>query len=173
VKTQSQTEIDATLHSLGGVQPPSGLERRVHARLETPRRRPRIHFASAATLAAGIAFSTFALSPALRESVLRVRPGSSPSLLSQPAAGLIAHPAGDFGAAAAVRVPTTPIPVAPTPAGQGRGHARSNQPVHTVYPTGPRTSLSHRVAVPPANRPDISASTPLARTPSHSAPNNP
>ena len=81
MKTQSQIEIDATLRSLGGVQPPPGLERRVNTRLETPRRRLRtVHFVSTATLAAGIAISTFALRPALRESVFSVRPASSPSL---------------------------------------------------------------------------------------------
>lgn len=172
MKTQSQIEIDATLHSLGGVQPPPGLERRVNARLETPRRTLRtVHFVSAATLAAGIAISTFALSPALRESALRVRPASSPSLVSQPAANLIAHPAGDFGAASAVHVPSMPIPVAPLPVGQGRGHTRSNQSVRSVYSAGTRTSLSHHDSA--ANHPATSASAQLTRTLSHSNSNHP
>jgi hypothetical protein len=127
MKTESQ--IDATLRILGGVQPPPGLEERVRARLEAPRRSPRtIHFVSAAALAASVAISMFALSPALRETVLRNRLHSEPSVASQPAARPIAHPAGDFGAASAVHVPTMPIPVAPIPASQsqGRGHTRSN-----------------------------------------------
>ncbi len=174
MKTQSQIEIDATLRSLGGVQPPPGLERRVNTRLETPRRRLRtVHFVSTATLAAGIAISTFALRPALRESVLRVRPASSPSLISQPAAGPIAHPAGDFGAASAVHVPSMPIPVAPLPVGQGRGHTRSNHSVRSVYSAGTRMSLSHHVAVSAANHPATSASAQLTRTPSHSDSNHP
>ena len=133
MKTESATaesQIDAALHLLGKVQPPPGLARRVHARLETPRPKLRaIHFVSAATVAASIAISTFALSPALREPVLRMRSHFSPNLVSQPAAGLTTHPVGGFGAASAVHVPTMPMPVAPIPVsqGMGRGHTRSDQ----------------------------------------------
>ncbi len=168
---KTESEIDATLHILGAVQPRPGFEGRVNARLEAPRRRLRtIHFVSVATVAASIAISTFALSPALRESVLRIRSSSSPSLISQPAAGLIAHPAGNFGAASAVHVPTMPIPVAPIPVGQsqGRGHTRSNPSGRTVPMrsiSSSRKSLPHRVAAVAANHPATSASPQLAATP--------
>ena len=169
MKTESQ--IDATLRILGGVQPRPGFERRVNARLEAPRRKPRtIQFVSVATVAASVAISTFALSPALRESVLRIHSSSSPSLISRPAAALIAHPAGNFGAASAVHVPTMPIPVAPIPVGQsqGRGHTRSNPSGRTVpirSMSSSRKSLPHRVDAVAADHPATSASPQLAIAP--------
>jgi hypothetical protein len=120
---KNESQIDATLSALGRVQPPPGLERRVNARLQVPRRGVRtIHFVSAA-IAASIAISTFALTPAFRELAVRNRSNASPRLISQPAS--TAHPA--FGAASAVHVPPMPIPVAPIPVGQGRGRTRSSR----------------------------------------------
>jgi hypothetical protein len=161
MKTKSQAEIDATLHILGGVQPPPGFAGRVNARLQAPRRKLRtIHFVSLATVAASIAISTFALSPALRESVLRSRASSLPSPV------LIAHPAGDFGAASAVRVPTMPLPVVAIPVGQGqgRGHTRSTGATPPVDAGASRKVLPHRAAALTANRAAASTSGQLTRT---------
>jgi hypothetical protein len=144
---KNESQIDATLRALGGTQPPPGLERRVSARLEVPRRRLRtIHLASAAAVAASIAISTFALSPALRELAVRNWPNASPRLIGRPDSA--AHPVAGFGAASAVRVPTRPIPVVPIPAGQGRGRTRSSRPLRGALPHGSRNASSGGASAP-------------------------
>lgn len=190
MKPESQTEIDvkidaeidAALRALGGVQPPAGFAGRVNAHLRPPRRKLRtIHLVSAGALAASIAISILALSPALREPILDVAPSPSLRLAGQPAAGLVAHPAGNFGAASAVHVPIVPMPVVPIPVGQaqGRGHTRSSRPVRPAdagQPAdmgGSRRTLPHRVAVSAVNPPANSGSGPLARTAIDSAAGHP
>lgn len=140
------SEIDETLRRLGSVEPPSGLERRVHLRLENPRKGfsiSMIQAISACAVAAGVAFSAVALNPALRSRVYH-----HPAAQSVPVAGaprVVAPAAGGFGTASAVRVPVEPVPVQPTPVNQGRGRSRSGR---AVLPNGAQTPLPRGVAAP-------------------------
>jgi hypothetical protein len=135
-------QIDSTLRLIGTAQPPPGLERRVISRLEGSLTAQRgggtsIHFVSAAALAASVVFAAAALAPSLRESALH--PGSSVA----PAPRAAAHSTGSFGAASAVHLPASPVPVQPTPVNQGRGRARSDR---ALSPGAVR--MPHGVAVP-------------------------
>jgi hypothetical protein len=141
------SEIDETLGRLGSVEPPSGLERRVHLRLQIPRKSfsiSMIQAVSACAVAAGVAMSAVALNPALRNLVLHHHTATQ----SIPLAGtprVVAPTAGGFGAASAVHVPVEPVPVQPTPVNQGRGRSRSGR---GVLPNGAPTPLPRGVAAP-------------------------
>lgn len=154
---KSESQIDKTLHLVGTAPPPSGLENRVDARVRAARRRSfrAIHSIAIAAIAASVAGATIALTPGLRELALQDlhlhRRAVAPAL---PA---LARPAGGFGAASAVHVPVTPVPVEPTPVTQGRGHSRSGR---VVLPNGTRAPLPHGVAVPARAHIPPSASAP-------------
>ena len=135
-----EPEIDATLHLIGSIQPPSGLERRVLGRLYAPRRgTAAVHFVSAAAIAASVAIAAVSLAPPLRD--LRKGSAAAPAHLVPRAA---APPQGAFGAASAVHLPAVPVRVQPTPVSQGRGRARS---ASTILP-GRRIPLPRGAALP-------------------------
>jgi hypothetical protein len=143
---KSESQIDKTLHLVGNAPPPSGLDKRVDARLRAARRpsfRAIRSISIVAAVAASIAGATIALTPGLRELALQDlhlhRRAVAPAL---PA---LVRPAGGFGAASAVHVPVTAVPVEPTPVTQGRGHSRSGR---VLLPNGTRAPLPHGVAVP-------------------------
>jgi hypothetical protein len=142
-----QSEIDETLRRLGGVEPPSGLERRVHLRLQN---QPRRFFLSvtrtiaAGALAASVALCAAVLNPNLRNMLLHhnsatqtVAPMSAPNAFPRAVAP------GGFGAASAVHVPAEPVPVQSTPVNQGRGRSRSGR---AVLPSGALAPLPRGVA---------------------------
>jgi hypothetical protein len=144
-----QSEIDETLRKLGGVEPPSGLERRVHLRLQNPPRRFSLavtRTVAAGALAASVALSAAVLNPNLRNMLLHhkadtqtVAPVSAPNAFPR----VVAPSTGGFGAASAVHVPVEPVPVQPTPVNQGRGRSRSGR---AVLPGGALAPLPRGVA---------------------------
>jgi hypothetical protein len=150
------SEIEDTLHRLGSVEPPSGLERRINLRLQVSRNR----FSATATrtiaacaLAASVALSAVALNPALRSRLFH--PHASAQSTPPVNTPRVAPPgSGGFGTASAVHVPVEPVPVQPTPVNQGRGRSRSGR---AVLPTGNLAPLPRGVAAPhapPAVAPD-------------------
>ena len=143
------SEIDDTLRRLGNVEPPSGLERRIHLRLQMPRRRfltsiPMTRTVAAGALAASVALSTIALNPTLRNLVLHHHTSAQGTpVVNTPRA--VPPASGGFGAASAVHVPVEPVPVQPTPVNQGRGRSRSGR---AVLPPGNAAPLPRGVAAP-------------------------
>lgn len=135
----TQSQIDATLRLVGNVQPPSGLEHRVNARLKAPRRRfTVIHSLRALAIAASLAIAALALGPFKRELAPHRNAGSPLLRVTMPAKGA-------FGAASAVHVPTAPLPVPAAPVNHGRGHTRSGR---ATLPPGSRVPLAAGVAIP-------------------------
>ena len=143
------SEIDETLRRLGSVEPPSGLNRRVNLRLQTPSSRfssSMIQTLAACGVAATVALSAVALNPALRSMVFH----HHSSALITPAAStprVVPAAPGGFGTASAVHVPVEPVPVQPTPVNQGRGRSRSGR---AVLPNGAPAPLPRGVAAPNA-----------------------
>jgi hypothetical protein len=143
------SEIDETLRRLGSVEPPSGLERRVQLRLQTPRKGFSVSILqaiSACAVAAGVAVSAVALNPTLHNLVF-VHHAAAQSNAGSTAPRVVAPAAGGFGTASAVHVPVEPVPVQPTPVNQGRGRSRSGR---AVLPNGTPTTLPRGVASPHA-----------------------
>jgi hypothetical protein len=140
-----QLEIDETLRRLGRVEPRSGLEQRIHRRLQIPRKARVFSMTrtiSACALAASVALSAVALNPGLRNLLLH----RHPSTQNMPIAPRAVGPAfGGFGTASAVHVPVGPVPVQPTPLNQGRGRSRTGR---AVLPPGTQAPLPRGVAAP-------------------------
>lgn len=153
------SEIDDTLRRLGSVEPPAGLEKRIHLRLLVPRNRfalSMVQAISACAVAASIALSAVVLNPALHNAVFHHRP-TSQSMTPIVAPRVVAPSPGGFGTASAVHVPVEPLPVQPTPVNQGRGRARSARAGLT---TGVLTPLPRGVAAPAAPPTTVLSSTP-------------
>jgi hypothetical protein len=141
---KTRSEIDATLRLLAEAQPPAGMERRIHARLATPRKGfTPIHTWSAAAVAASVAISAAALSPAIR----RVALHQGQPLVVSPIAAPIPRTSGanaGFGAASGKIMTPSVVPIAPAQLGTGRGHPRS---VHRVTSHSPaRTTVPQAIA---------------------------
>jgi hypothetical protein len=144
-----QSEIDETLRRLGGVEPPAGLEQRVHLRLQNEPRRFSLtvtRTVAAGALAASVALSAAVLNPNVRNMLLHhnagtqtVVPVSAPGVFPRAVTPVV----GGFGAASAVHVPAEPVPVQPTPVNQGRGRSRSGR---AVLPSGALAPLPRGVA---------------------------
>lgn len=118
---KTSSEIDATLRLLAEAEPPAGLERRIHARLATPRKGfTPIHTWSAAAVAASVAISAATLSPAIRRVVLH----QDQRLVVAPIAAPISPNPG-FGPASGKITTPSVAPIAPIRLGPGRGHPRS------------------------------------------------
>jgi hypothetical protein len=144
-----QSEIDDTLRRLGTVEPPSGLAKRIHLRLENKPHRfsfSRVHSIAACALAASVALCTVALNPGLRSLALHHQSGA-PSTPAQNAPRVVAPAAGGFGTASAVHVPAEPVPVQPTPVNQGRGRSRS---ARAMLPNSGQAPLPRGVVAPTA-----------------------
>jgi len=143
-----ESEIDETLRRLGGVEPPSGLEKRVHLRLQNEPRRFSFsvtRMVAAGALAASVALCATVLNPNVRNMVLRHSSGAqnSGTQTVAPLPRVVAPGAGGFGAASAVHVPVEPVPVPATPVNQGRGRSRSGR---AVLPSGALAPLPRGVA---------------------------
>jgi hypothetical protein len=139
-----EPEIDKTLGWLGSVEPPPGLEQRVHQRLQSSRSRPffsRTRAISMGALAASIALSAVLVNPSLRSMAFHHGSTASTPLVA-PRVALPA--AGGFGTASAVHVPTEPVQVQPTPINQGRGRSRGR----AVLPGRNAAPLPRGVAAP-------------------------
>jgi hypothetical protein len=144
-----QSEIDDTLRRLGGVEPPSGLAKRVNLRLKN--RRPRFSFSivntvAAGALAAGVGLSAIALSPGLRSLVFHHH-ASAQSTLPVNTPRAVPAATGGFGTASSIHVPAEPVPLQPSPVNQGRGRSRSGR---AVLPNGSQTPLPRGVVAPTA-----------------------
>lgn len=140
-----QSEIDDTLRRLGSVDPPSGLAKRVNARLQNKPHRfsfSIVNSLAGCALAASMALSAVALNPALHNLVFH-RHTSAQSVPPVNAPRVIAPGAGGFGTASAVHVPAEPVPVPPSPVNQGRGRSRSGR---AILPNGSQTPLPRGVA---------------------------
>jgi hypothetical protein len=140
-----QSEIDETLRRLGGVEPPSGLERRVHLRLQNLPRRLSLsvtRMVAAGALAASVALSAVVLNPNLRNMLMHHNSGTQ-TVAPMNAPRAVPPGPGGFGAASAVHVPVEPVPVQPTPVNQGRGRSRSGR---AVLPSGALAPLPRGVA---------------------------
>ncbi len=158
-----ELEIDETLRRLGSAEPPSGLERRIHRRLQIPRSRFSLtrfsltrfsltRIQAACALAACVALSAVVLNPAWRSLVFHThaRLQSTQSTRTSDPPRVAAPAPGGFGAASAVHVPDQPVPVQPTPVNQGRGRSRSGR---AVLPNGTLAPLPRGVAAPHAPLP--------------------
>jgi hypothetical protein len=163
----TQSQIDATLRLIGSAKPPSGLEQRVTARLNAPRRKfTVVHSLSVLAIAASLAIAVLALAPLTRELAPHHTAGSLVPRVTVPAKGA-------FGAASAVRVPTAPLPVPPAPVNHGRGHTRSGR---ATLPAGSRAPLAAGVAIPrqmAARQAAEGAAVSTAPKPANTAPTTP
>ena len=138
------SEIEDTLRRLGGAEPPIGLERRIHRRLQTAPRRfsvSLIYAVSGGALAASVAASAVILNPTLHRLVFP-HPATIQNLGSATTPRVIPVAPG-FGAASVVHVPAQPVPVQPTPINQGRGRSRSGR---ATLPSGSVAPLPRGVA---------------------------
>jgi hypothetical protein len=146
-KLEIELEIDETLRRLRSVEPPPGLEQRVHLRLQNTPRRFSLSVTrsiAAAALAAGVALSAVLLNPGIRSVVIHNHASAqSTPVVTPPRA---AAPLAGFGTAAAVHVPVEPVPVQPTPVNQGRGRSRSGR---ATLPGGVVAPLPRGVAPHP------------------------
>jgi hypothetical protein len=137
----TDSQIDAALRLIGRAEPPQGLERRVIARLEAPPRGfTAVHSVSAIAMAASIAIAALALGPLAGQ--LSSHHGET-SVSPIPRAVL--PPKGAFGAASAVRVPSSAVPELSVPANHVRGRARSGR---AKVPPGIHVARSAGVVVP-------------------------
>ena len=144
------SEIDQTLHQLGTVVAPAGLERRIHARLAKAPRRfslPVIYSVSGGALAAGLAISAVALNPTLHRAVF---PAATPAPHVSTVAPRVLPANDGFHSASVVHVPAEPVPLQPSPVNQGRGRSRSGRgmlPEASVAPlprgVAPGQPISH------------------------------
>jgi hypothetical protein len=143
------SEIDDTLRRLGNVEPPAGLETRIHLRLHKPRPRffgsiSMTRIIASGALAASVALSAIALNPTLHNLVWHHHTSAqSAPPVNTPRA--VPPASGGFGTASAVHVPVEPVPVQPTPVNQGRGRSRSGR---VVLPPGNPAPLPRGVAAP-------------------------
>ncbi len=134
------SDIDETLCHLGAVQPPAGLEARIHRSLQhAPRSFSMavVYAVSGGALAASVAISAVILHPGLFHPAATQNYGAgAPARIARPASGR-------FGAASDTHVPAEPVPVQPTPINQGRGRGRSTR---TGLPPGALAPLPRGVA---------------------------
>lgn len=140
-----QSEIDDTLRRLGSVEPPSGLAKRIHSRLQNEPHRfsfSIVNSLAGCALAASMAISAVALHPGLGTLVFHHHT-SAQSVAPANAPRVMAPAAGGFGTASAVHVPAEPVPLPPSPVNQGRGRSRS---ARAILPNGSQTPLPRGVA---------------------------
>jgi hypothetical protein len=130
----TQTDIDATLRLIGCASPSDGIEDRIQLRLEASRgRRPALYTVSVIAIAASLAIAAIVLNP------LSHQFSAHEGIRNTPIPRTTAHA---FGGASAVHVPTAPIPVGPTPIGQGRGHERAAAPAVSAAKVLPPVSAA-------------------------------
>lgn len=144
-------DIDSALRALGVAQPPVGMERRIHARLDKAPHRIHTQFGThvsiaIAVIAAGLLISAITLSPAdnpessrsSAQNYTRTAGHLEPAESLEPAHNpvdeveqqILTRPRDSFGAASAVHVPDTPVAVGPAAPGRRDRHTRSRQPAH-------------------------------------------